>query len=211
MLESVGLILNYGSTAAVNSMLIFMGKIGIIQNAICTIRTDDLMTEGVYLIRQRLHNTPDKVDTLLDDMNIILSALNQNEYSTEYSVLRNEDLVNTAAFIEASIYQETVEWIKSELERHHNHSQDELTFWATNLTSDMNLNGHTHSTEEEMNTTNTFQAFGSCMHHGSLKQVIMDVEDHHHSSSEELMTMDVEDHHSSSEGLMTMSSNSVAV
>ena len=203
------MILNYGSTAAVNSMLIFMGKIGIIQNAICTIRTDDLMTEGVHLIRQRLHNTPDKEDTLLDDMNIILSTLNQNEYSTEYSGLCNEDLVNTAAFIESSIYQETVEWIKSELERHHNHSQDELTFC---LTSDMNLNGHTHSTEEDMNTTNTLQAFVSCMHHGSLKQVIMDVEDHHHSSSEELMTMDVEDHHhSSSEELVTMSSNSVAV
>eukprot|EP00731_Ephydatia_muelleri_P003900 Em0002g76a len=192
---------NYKNKPAIKVMLVSLGKAHLVRNALdeCgTLSMEGLMAKGLYLVKNlaQWKKIEQNKDALLDDMNILLSTLNQNEYSTEYSGLCNEDVVNTAAFIEASIYRETVEWIKSELERHHNHSQDELTFWATNLTSDMNLNGHTHSTEEEKNVINELSALAAHLHHGSMKKIIMDVEDHHHSSSEELVTM---------------SSNSVAV
>eukprot|EP00731_Ephydatia_muelleri_P003914 Em0002g90a len=131
LLESLDLVLNYGSTAAVNSMLIFMGKIKIIRNAICTISTEDLMMQGVYLIRQRLHNTPDIED--------IEEALHQNKYSPQLCC-------NTAAFIETCTYDETVQLMKSELEQHYHQSQDELS------TSDMNSNGHDHEVINELSS-----------------------------------------------------------
>ena len=143
MNEVLNVMCNYKNKPAIKVTLISLGKAHLVRNALdaCgTLSMEGLKAKGLYLVKnlvQRKKIEQNK-DTLLDDMNIILSTLNQNEYSTG---LCNEDLVNTAAFIEASIYRETVEWIKSELERHHNHSQDELTFWATNLTSDMNLNG----------------------------------------------------------------------
>ena len=199
--EVLNLVCNYKNKPAIKVMLVSLGKAHLVRNALgaCgTLSMEGLMAKGLYLVKNLVQwkKIEQNKDTLLDDMKIILSTLNQNEYSTECSGLRNKDLVNTAAIIESSIYQETVEWIKSELERHHNHSHDELTFWATNLTSDMNLNGHTHSNEDEMNVINELSALAAHLHYGSMKKIIKEVEDHHHSSSEELMTM---------------SSNSVAV
>ena len=192
--EVLNVMCNYKNKPAIKVMFVSLGKAHLVQNALdaCgTLSMEGLMAKGLYLVKNlaQWKKIEQNKDALLDDMNILLSTLNQNEYSTEYPGLCNEDVVNTAAFIESSIYQETVEWIKSELERHHNHSQDELTFWATNLTSDMNLNGHTHSTEEEKNVINELSALAAHLHHGSMKKIIMDVEDHHHSSSEELVTM----------------------
>eukprot|EP00731_Ephydatia_muelleri_P003901 Em0002g77a len=75
--QSFGLILNNGSTTAINSTR----KIGFIRDVIRTISTEDIMTNGFN--------------------NTILSALYPNKYSIQYSDIYYNDLLKTNAIIEA--------------------------------------------------------------------------------------------------------------
>ena len=192
--ELSNLVFDYRNTAAADIMLIALGKAAIIQNTIQTFNTlsmQDLMAQGLLFIENRTQMQIIEPNKYIpsDGMKAILSEFRQHKYSTLISSTSDKDLVNTTAFNEALIYHEMMHLIKSELERHHNQSQDELAFCATSLTSDMNLNGHTHSNEEEINVINELSALAAHLHHGSMKKIIKEVEHQHNCSSEELMTM----------------------
>lgn len=187
----LSLLMRYKNTPATEAMLIILGKANVVRKSLLKCNTLSpvyFIPKGLQLITKYLQiNVKDPLSDSM--MSLLPEVLYPHSCCMDSSSPRS--LINEASFIEAGIYYEFEKVLQLELERHHDHSQNEFKFYnrSTNLSLQKYLICCTHSEDSEIINMNVLSYMSAALHHGATKKINSDMKRLHRCSQEEFNTM----------------------